>query len=164
MDETERRLIVDAQTLTAEGGFGYWFDDDPMGNINTTHHTMSRPSEKVIIINHPIEQQFAPAVWEYLHSNIISIAHTYRFNHDSCWNIHAGVAAAAFSDAHTDTGCIGLFATRAPHRLLHFIPTPGDTTPSAEVLISRPAELWVLERWAEPESRLLYYWPVMKMI
>jgi hypothetical protein len=172
MNDDELFLRIDTQTLTAQGGYGYWFYDDPMGNTNATHHILSRPPGDRIAIKTTPQHRIstsAAAVHEYLYTNIVPIIHnncTYHYIgpptiHDplTCWEIHAGVAAAAFCDTYNDAGCIGFFTATAPHRLVHFIPTPGETNPSAEIVISRPAELWVLERWAEPQSRLLYYGP-----
>ena len=166
-DENEQYLVIDTQTLTEEGAYAYWLHDDPWGNINATHRILSRPPGEISIkeTSQPHGILPAPALFEELRLS----AHNITYNNRTycsisslplrCWHIHAGVAAIACEDLHDDAGCVAFSTTQAPYRLLHAVHLPGETSPSAGIVISRPAELWVLERWAEPQSRLLYYGP-----
>jgi hypothetical protein len=168
-DENEQYLVIDTQTLTEEGAYAYWLHDDPWGNINATHSILSRPPGEISIKETSQRNGIQPAPASAFLEELSLSANNITYNNRAycfisslpfrCRHIHAGVAAVACEDLNDDAGCVAFFTTQAPHRLLHAVHLPGEANPSTEIVISRPAELWVLERWAEPQSRLLYYGP-----
>ena len=166
IDLVEGQLKIDAQTLTAEGGFGYWFDDNPLGNINTEYCIPARPFDGVPAsdpVNYFIDLSISQLIHATAHETMIS-GHQLTFHFiddpDSYWSLHAGVVVAAFVDVYNDTGGLCFFSTRS-RRLIHFIHVPGENHVSDRIMTSRPGEMWVLETWADP-SRVLYYGPAAK--
>ena len=80
--------------------------------------------------------------------------------HRSCWRMHAGVVVATcrtVSD-HEAVVALGFFGARK-RRLLHVHFVPEEIVATREIFVARPGEMWVLERWGDPESRLVYFGP-----
>ena len=81
-----------------------------------------------------------------------------------CWHLHDGVIIASLravfphhhhqqeADAF-EAGGFGFLCARSG-RLLHFMPLIEERCASSNLVVSRPGELWVLDKWAD---RLLYY-------
>lgn len=156
---------VTAQSIGPSGGF--WFYDEDIGDsVNTTYSI--QPHSKAVDCITPTECTFDASDWSpYLNT----ITHDVRYSiwgdtygiasmryTDSCWPLHAGVIVAAFADEASDMGGLGFFGTHT-RRLLHFMLLPGEINASPSIMMSLPGEMWVLERWAEPDSRLMHYGP-----
>ena len=181
--ESRTYLSVDAQSLTAESGFGYWFGDDSGGNINTRYCIPAHPFDEskyasqttaTTTTPRPAQQTVDPAMQLLVDQTVFTanaddespLVHSSMRSgegHANCWHLHAGVVAGRYADPHADSAGLGFFSVRTRKRHPHFLRIREEMDyPSDEIVQARPGELWLLERWHEPRSRVLYYGPAVQ--
>jgi hypothetical protein len=155
-------LSVSTQSIDAASG-AYWFHDDNDNDreIRTTYTIQARPHGLCItdVLSPIVDRAFVNFL-----STATHVVTKLRFNlaesivlsfADHCWHLHAGVIAASFGNIGADVGGVCFFDART-RRWLHYLPMREEIDASADVVITRPGEMWVLEKWADP-SRLQYY-------
>ena len=159
----DEMLTVDYQTYSTSSG---WFEPDGMDNILTQYTFPARPfalDNHVAVSALQVDDLFVEFLkktnFSHFYYNGASVELEHNGLANGSWYVHASVIAAVYHSKPYDKGGVCFFHAHT-RRLLHFMSIVDDSDVSMEnVVIIRPGEMWVLERWADP-STVRYYGPV----
>ena len=81
--------------------------------------------------------------------------------YSSCWRMNAGVVVVTFIEVvefGEGVAALGFFGART-RKLLHVHFVHEECNATRDLFVACPGEMWVLERWRDPDSRLAYWGP-----